>query len=119
MFSFACYDLSDFFFRKGTSNYDLEFGTKIFDDEIIKTGDSEFDIHESVLKLGLQTDDIKRHSITSNGAYLSMLMLRHLQIKEYQQMVCQLSNDYKNLFISLVVVYLSSCYVFSFSVWIR
>lgn len=82
---------------KGTSNYDLEFGTKIFDDEIIKTGDSEFDIHESVLKLGLQTDDIKRHSITSNGAYLSMLMLRHLQIKEYQQMCMDTLNYFRSV----------------------
>ncbi|XP_057314205.1 uncharacterized protein LOC130655465 isoform X2 [Hydractinia symbiolongicarpus] len=82
---------------KGALNYDLEFGTKIFDDKIIKTGHSEFDIHESVLKLGLQTDDIKRHSITSNGAYLSMLMLRHLQIKEYQQMCKDTLNYFRSV----------------------
>jgi len=49
---------------------------------------SEFDISEAVQRLGLEEDDSnKNHSFSGNGALLSMMLLRHLKIKDLRRSV--------------------------------
>lgn len=49
---------------------------------------SEFDISEAVQRLGLEEDDNnKNHSFSGNGVLLSMMLLRHLRIKDLRKSV--------------------------------
>ena len=49
---------------------------------------SDFDITEAVHKLGLEESDSNiNHSFSGNGALLSLMLLRHLKIKDLRKSV--------------------------------
>ncbi|XP_066913096.1 uncharacterized protein [Clytia hemisphaerica] len=61
-------------------------------------GGGEFDITEAVHKLGLEDDDsTKTHSFNVNGALLSLMLLRHLKIKDHRRTVLNTLNYFRSV----------------------
>lgn len=74
------------------------------DDSSEKENDkrSNFDITEAVKKLGLEENDSNiNHSFSENGALLSLILLRHLKIKDLRKSVSHIfygtTNSYSHI----------------------
>ena len=63
----------------------MEFDSKIQNNDI-RVNDGRA-VHDVASKLGLEIDDANTHPISSNGAVLALMLLRHLKIKDFRHTV--------------------------------